>query len=206
MRVSSSDSPPAHKIGSMPTGRLIVLVPPASDYGITTQRIWELAIATGGRIQLLSLCKDIANKPSLHRQLVLMSALMGHSRISTEAKVEMGTNWVDAVKRNYQTGDIIVCFAEQCDGFLRKPLSQILEENLDTPILILGGHYHEQPSRLNPLSRTAFWIGVISIITAAFFLQIWIMSLPRDWSQTTLLILAVITELWLIWVWNQLFS
>src|SRR5688572_4951131 len=79
-RGSSSASSAIHKIGSMPAGRLIVLVPPASDYGITTQRIWELAIATGRRIQLLSLCKDRANEPSLHRQLALMSALVGDSR------------------------------------------------------------------------------------------------------------------------------
>jgi len=205
-RVSSSDSPTMHKIGSMPAGRLIVLVPPASDYGITTQRIWEVAIATGRHIQLLSLCKDIADEPSLHRQLVLMSALLGDGRISTEAKVEMGMNWVDAVKRNYQTGDIIVCYAEQHDGFLNKPLNQILEENLDSPILILGGLYPERPSRPNLLLRVSLWVGVISIITGAFLLQIRITSLPRDWPQTTLLILSVIVEFWLIWVWNKLFS
>ena len=190
----------------MPTGRLIVLVPPTSDYGITTQRIWELAIATGKRIQLLSLSKDTANEPSLHRQLVLMAALVGDNRISTEAKVELGTNWVDAVKRNYQLGDIIVCFAEQRNGFLRTPLHQILEENLDSPLLILWGLYPERPSRLNLLSSIALWAGVISIITGAFFLQIRIMTLPRDWAPTTLLILAVVAEFWLIWVWNKLFS
>ena len=195
-----------YKIDSMPTGRLIVLVPPTSDYGITTQRIWELAIATGKRIQLLSLSKDTANEPSLHRQLVLMAALVGDNRISTEAKVELGTNWVDAVKRNYQLGDIIVCFAEQRNGFLRTPLHQILEENLDSPLLILWGLYPERPSRLNLLSSIALWAGVISIITGAFFLQIRIMTLPRDWAPTTLLILAVVAEFWLIWVWNKLFS
>src|SRR5688572_28561236 len=201
--VSPSDALAAHKLGAMSAGRLLVLVPPEFDYGATTRRIWELAVATGRDILLLSLCKDRAKEPSLRRQLVLMSALVGDSGVSTGAKVEMGANWVDAVKRNYQTDDIIVCFTDQRDGFFYKPLNLILEANLDAPILILSGLYQQ---RLNLLSSIFLWAGWTSIITIAFFLQIRITSLSRDWPQTTLLIVSVIAEFSLIWLWNDLFS
>jgi hypothetical protein len=50
------------------------------------------------------------------------------------------------------------------------------------------------------------WSGAIGIIVGAAILQIRITSLPQDWVQTTLLILSVFGEVWLIWAWNSLFS
>src|SRR5690349_18725852 len=112
LKVSLSESLSLPEIGPLSAGRVLVLVPPDSDYGAAIRRIWELAVATGRSVQLLSLCKDRVEEAGLRRQLVMMSALVGHSGIGTEAKVEMGVNWVEVVERNYQTGDIIVCFAE----------------------------------------------------------------------------------------------
>jgi len=203
---SSSDTSIMLKTGSMSAGRLIVLVPADSEYGAATRRIWELAVATGRHVQLLSLCKDRTKELSLRRQLILMSALVGDSRISTEAKVEIGANWVDAVERNYQTGDIIVCFAEQRAGLLQRPLNQILEANLDAPVYILSGLYTREYSSSNWVSQAIAWTGSIGIILGFFLLQSRIGLLPNDWTQTTLLILVVIFEFWLIWVWNNLFS
>ena len=204
--VSPSDSLAVHHMAAMSAGRLLVLVPPEFDDGAATRRIWELARATGRSVKLLSLCKDRVKEASLRRQLVMMSALVGHGGIAIEAKVEIGANWVEALKRNYQTGDIIVCFAEQRVGFLNRPLNQILEEDLDMPIVILSGLYPQYRSRLNLLSRISLWTGLISIITGAFFLQIQITALLRGWEQTTLLIFSVIAEFSLIWGWNHLFS
>jgi hypothetical protein len=186
--------------------RLIVLVPADLEYTVAIRRIWELAIATSRHVQLLSLCKDMAQEPSLRRQLVTMVALIGDGKVFTEAKVEIGANWTEAVKRNYQTGDMIVCFTEQRAGLFQKPLNQILEANLDAPIYILSGLYPQRPSRFNVLSFIPLWAGLISIIAGAFLLQAQIMSVPLAWAQTTLLILSAIAEFWLIWAWNNLFS
>jgi hypothetical protein len=197
-------TPPSMDGGS--AHRLIVLLPADADYTAATRRIWELAVSTGSHVQLLSLCKDMAEESSLRRQLILMSALVGDSRISTEAKVEIGANWVDAVKRNYQTGDMIICFAEQRAGLLHRPLNQILEANLDAPVYILLGLYTREYSGLSWISQAIAWIGSIGIIVGFFLFQSRITLLSNDWTQTTLLILAVIFEFWLIWVWNNLFS
>src|SRR5919108_4299833 len=198
---SSSDTSIVRTTGS---SRLIVLVPADLDYGPATRRIWELAVAAGRRVQLLSLCKDFVEESSLRRQLILMSALVGDMRISTEAKVEVGANWVDAAKRNYQTGDIIVCFAEHRDGLFLKPLNQILEANLDAPVYTLSSLYTQEYSSANWVSQAILWTGWIGIIAGFFLLQSRIALLPIDWTETTLLILSVTLEFGLIWVWNNL--
>jgi hypothetical protein len=185
---------------------LIVLVPADSDHAAMTHRVWKLANETGMRVQFLSLCKDAAQEPALRRALITTSALIQDGRVSAEVKVEIGTNWVDVVKRNYQTGDMIVCFAEHRAGLWQRPLSQILKSDLGAPVYLLSGLYSESRSQSNLLLQLMAWAGSIGIIVGSALLQIQITSFSQDWAQTTLLILSVIGEVWLIWAWNSLFS
>lgn len=187
--------------------RLIVLVPDADlDYVAATRRVWELATELGADIQFIGLYKDTARESSLRRQLVTMTAMVQDGNVSAEAKVEFGNNWVRVVKSNWQVGDMIVCFAEQHAGPLYKPLSQILRSNLEAPIYVLSGLYPQNQSKFNILSLIALWTGLISIVSGSFLLQMRLVSLPRDGTQTILLIISVMAELWLIWVWNNLFG
>ena len=199
----------ASLLGPKPARRLIVLVPDMeSDYIPTIRKIWELASAQHARIKFLGLCKDAAKEPGLHRQLITMSALsalVGGDEVSTEAKVEIGMSWVDVVKRNSQTGDMIVCFEEQRAGLLHRPLSQILETSLNFPVYILSGLY-PQKSKSNWLSQVMVWSGFIGIIICFCILQVKIVQLPKDWFQSVLFILSLIPEFWLILVWNNLFG
>ena len=191
--------------GLEPMRRLVVLVPEmGSDYIPALRRIWELAHAQHAQILFLGLCKDVANEPGLHRQLVAMSAMIRDDKISSEARTEIGTNWVDVVKRNSQTGDMIVCFQEQRAGLLHRPLSQVLESNLSFPVYILSGLY-PQKSTSNWLSKVIVWSGSIGIIIGFYILQIKIDQLPKDWFQNALLIFSIILEFSLIWIWNSLF-
>jgi len=171
-----------------------------------THRVWKLAMTTGMRVQFLSLCKDAAQEPALRRALITLSALIRDGRVCADVRVEIGTNWVDVVKRNYQTGDMVVCFAEQRAGLLSRPLSQILQTSLHIPTYILSGLNAQSPSGLNWLSQVMVWVGSLGIIVASTFLQMQITSLAQDWVQTLMLILSVLGEVWLIWGWNSLFS
>jgi len=187
-------------------GRLIILIPAEADYALATKRIWKLSVTTGMHIQLIGLCKDWSQEPSVRRELVTMSALIRDGKVCAEAKVEIGTSWVDVVKHNVQPGDMIVCFAEQQAGLFHRPLSQILQSNLKMPVYILSGLAPQSSSRSNWLPQILVWLGAIGIIIGSAFLQIRITSLSENWAQTTLLILSVIGEAWLIWGWNSLFS
>lgn len=201
----SSTSYPASLSGYKPARRLIVLVPDLeSDYIPATRRIWELANAQGANVQFLGLCKGTRQELNLRRVLATMSAMVKDDKVSTEAKVEIGTSWMDVVKRNYQMGDMIVCFAEQSAGLLHRPLNQILESNLNFPVYILSSLY-PQKTKSNWLSPVMLWSGAIGIIISFCILQVKIDQLPKDWFQNALLIFSIIPEFWLIWVWNSLF-
>jgi hypothetical protein len=184
---------------------LIVLVPTDSDYTAATRRIWKLANTLGAQVQFLGLCKDAAQEPGLRRGLITMKSLLQDGKVFAGLKIEFGTNWVEVVRRNYQEGDTIVCFAEQRAGLFHRPLSQILVSDLKVPVYILSGLSPKESLGSNWVSQAAAWGGSIAVIAGAFLLQIRITSLPQDWAQTTLLILTVIVETWLIWMWNSLF-
>lgn len=189
-----------------PARSLIVLVPADLDYTTATRRIWELAHAQCAGVQFLGLCQDPVQELGLRRQLVTMSALVGDGKVPTEAKVEIGTNWVDVVKRHYRAGDMIVCFAEQRAGLFHRPLSQVLESNLSAPVYILPSLSPASASRTNWLAQGMGWVGSFGIMAGFFWLQVKISQLPQDAAQTVLLILSVAVEIWLIWLWNSLFT
>ena len=186
--------------------RLIVLVSTDTNYIAAIRRISDLAKICGAQVLFLGICNEAAQKFRLRRELATLSALLADTHVSVEAKMENGMNWVDVVTSNYQVGDMIVCLAEQRTGLLHKPLSQILESNVGAPVYILSGLIPERRSHSNWLSGIILWGGSIGIVVAAFLLQIQITSMPEGWAQTTLLVLSVITELWLLWVWNRLYD
>ena len=195
--------PPVSPSKREPTSRLIVLIPNLEvDYVPATSRIWELANALHAHVLLLSLSKDARQEPSLRRSLISMAAMVQDGRVLATGKIEMGTNWVDIVKRNYQTGDMIVCFAEHHAGPLHKPLSQILQSDLKLTVYILSGLHLPKP-KSNLLSQVIVWSGSIAIIVGFCILQMNIVQVSKDWLQTILLILAIIPEFWLVWAWNS---
>jgi len=189
-----------------PGGRLIVLVPVDADYSAATRPIWELANASKSSVQFIGLCKDTAQEATLRRQLVTMSTMVQDAKVHAEAWIVIGKDWVSAVKSDLQDGDMIVCFAEQHTGLLHRPLSQILESNLRLPVYVLSGLPTQRRGRTGWLSQIAAWTGSLGIIAGSTLFQIQLVSLPGAGTQTTLMILSVIAEAWLIWVWNGLFG
>ena len=184
--------------------RLIVLIPADADYSTVTRRIWRLANETNSDVQLLGLGKDTTQELALRRDLATMAALIRDSRVFVDTKVEIGNNWLNAVKHNYQDGDMIVCLAEQSIGIRQKPLSQVLESNFKAPVYILSDIRSSRPQS-SVLSQVIAWSGFIGIIAGSFVVQSKIIQLPDDWFRTVLSIVLLIPEFWLLWVWNSLF-
>src|SRR6266498_752640 len=162
-----------------PAQRLIVLVPDLEwDYIPAIHRIWELANFQSARVMFISLCKDPKQELSLRRALVILSAMVQDGKITVEMNVEIGMNWVDVVKRNYEMGDTVVCFAEQRVGLLHKPLSQILESNLIIPVYVVSGVYLPKP-KSNRLAEVTVWLGSIGMIAGFGLLQVKIMQVSE---------------------------
>ncbi|HMB23582.1 MAG: hypothetical protein ACM33V_05095 [Chloroflexota bacterium] len=176
---------------------LIVLVPANIDFNNAAQRIWTLAQTGGMQIRLIGLCKDMIGEAKLRRELIAAAARLQDGRTCAEVKVVAGSNWVEAVKPNFETGDVIVCFAEHQAGLLQRPLSQILTANFQTTVYILSGLTSQKP-RSNRLLQISTWLGSVATIVAFGILQAKIVQLPQGALQTTLLILSLIPEFWLI--------
>lgn len=185
--------------------RLLVLVPAQVDYTSATHRLWELARAFGCNIFFLSLCTDPAQEASLRRQLIMMSAMVHDGKVFAEARVEMGTNWVSAVRSYLQADDMIVCLTEQRIGFLHRPLHEILKTNLDVPVYILSDP-HPHNSKQDRFSQIVMWLGFLAIVIGSGFLQVKIAQLTQGWLQTVLLVVSTLNEFWLIWVWSRLYD
>ena len=186
-----------------PAQRLIVLVPDLEwNYIPAIHRIWELANSQPVRVLFISFCKDPKQELSLRRALVILSAMVQDGKIPVETTVEIGKNWVNVVKPNYQTADMIVCFAEHRAGLLQKPLSEILESNLIIPMYVVSGVYIPK-SKSNWLTQVTTWLGSIGIISGFGIFQVKMTQVSEGWLQTILLIIVVIFEIWLIWAWDS---
>ncbi len=188
--------------------RLIVLIPDfEADYNLILQRVWELARTLGSHVLFLGLCKDAADEPRIHRELITLSALLQDGWVSTEAKVELGTNWLKALKANWQPGDVVACFAGQSVGLTQKPLGQILESDLHATVYVLDGFYPvEQLASFPWLSNVLVWTVSLAILVGFFWLQVRFSQLPDVLARNILISVSVLGELGLIWGWNSLFS
>ena len=190
---------------SEPGHRLIVLVPESeADTTNAGRKIWELAHALGSRVQFLGLCKDEAREPSLRRQIIAMSTMVDGGNVPVESKIEFGDNWLNLVKSNLSKGDVVACFAEHRTGFTNRPLSQILESNLNATVYILPEFQLERP-RITWISSVLSWAGSIAIIALFFWGQAKLTQMPQDWAHTSLLYLSIFIEVGLIWLWNSQF-
>lgn len=189
-----------------PARRLIVLAPdPEADIANAAPRLWELANALGCSIQLLGLCGDEAQEPSLRRQMITLSAML--APITVEAHIEIGRDWLELVRHNWRPGDVIACFAGQPSGLGNRPLSQLLASNVDAIIHVLDGLYPEAAPRPSLLSRIAlFWTGAMGVLSVFFWLQIRLVTLSGDWAHTALLYVSILAEVSLLWGWNTLFG
>lgn len=191
--------------GSKTARRLVVLVPDLEWRFIAAiHRIWELANSQHACVLLISLCNDLQQESSLRRALIILCAMLQDGKIPVETKIEIGMNWVDVVGRNYKTDDMIVCFAEQRAGLLQKPLSQILGSNLSIPVYVVSGVYIPKPQS-NRLADATAWLGSIGIIAGFGLLQVKMMQVSEGWFQSSLLILVVVFEIWLLWLWDNWF-
>ena len=190
-----------------PAHRLIVLVPESDmDTTLTARKIWELANTLECSIQFLGLSKDTAHEPGLRRQLVTLSAMVGYEHISVESKIEIGNDWLSVVKSNWHEGDMIVCFAGQSSGLARRPLSQMLESNLNATVYVLGGFHQEVHARSSWMFNALAWAGSIGIILGFFWLQSKLGQFSTDWAYSTLLYISLFAEAGSIWAWNSLFE
>ena len=198
---------PASHSNLEPAHRLIVLFPTSEpDSPDLENRIWEIARSLQLNVLLLSVTNDFDEEAQLRRKLINMAAVIKDPYISTDIMIEHGNDWVKQVRKIWQAGDIVACYAGQKVGLMRKSLDQVLRSDLEATIYILSNY---QPAR-NPnstfISRALFWLGSLAIIGGFLWAEVEIVQLPQDWAHTSLLYVGIFLEIGLLWVWNSVFG
>ena len=190
-----------------PARRLLVLMPdPEADSVNAARRVWELAASLQGRVHLLGLCHDEVQEASLRRRMVTLGAMVSSESLPVESKVEFSRDWLDAVRKNWREGDIVVCFAGQPAGLGRRSLGELLESTLKSTVYVLDGVYPVEPPRPQWMSSLLGWGGSLGLITGFLWLQVGLAHLPKDWAHTGPMYLSVLIEVGAVWGWNSLFS
>ncbi len=190
-----------------PARRLLVLMPdPEADSVNAARRVWELASFLKGRVQLLGLCHDEVQEASLRRRMVTLAAMVAVENRPVESRVEFGRDWLDAVRKNWQEGDVVICFAGQPAGLGRRSLGELLESNLNVTVHVLDGVYPAETPRPQWLTNLLGWGGSLGLIAGFLWLQVGLAGLSKDWAHTALMYLSILLEIGAVWGWNSLFS
>lgn len=186
--------------------KLFVLVPSTEvDTTMLIRRVWELANAGAFHIKFIGLYSDAGTELAMRRALVTMSSMMNYGSVTSDLEVINDKSWVDNLKSYINQGDLVVYWDTQTAGSLRSPLSQLLQTDLNVPLYIVRGGSTPQAARSAWSSQVVAWIGFIAIMLGFFFLQTKIYQLANSWA-TTLALLSVTVEFWLIWVWHKWFN
>ncbi len=187
--------------------RLIVLLPATdSDAPNLSHVIWELAQTHKLNVLLISLSNDFEEESQLRRKLITMAAIIRDPYVSTDILIGHGRNWVKQVKKIWQAGDVVACYAGQKVGLLRKPLDQLLRSSLDAPIYILSDYQSARNPNSKLISQASGWLGSLAIIGGFLWAEVKIIQLPQDWAHSVLIYACVFVEVILIWLWNFLFT
>jgi hypothetical protein len=137
-------------------------------------------------VLLLSLCDDYYEESQLRRQLITLSALIGDSHICVDIKIDHGNDWLRSIKKTYQSGDVIACYAGQQVGLMQKPLHEVLRLQWDATIYVLSADHPIKNSKPKLLSQISFWVGALAIISGFLWLEVQLARLPQDWAHNFL--------------------
>lgn len=181
-----------------PVRRFVVPVTnPDVDLTAIARRVWELANATGSRVQFIGLCEDARQELGLRRTLATISAMVNDGNVFAESEIVSGRGWINSLQSRLLEGDTVVCWG--------KEHADLLHVNLDIPVYLIPESNQRNKLRSNWLSRATAWFGSIAIIVAFFFLQVEFDHLTKTWT-ILLQLLSVAGEFWSILSWNNLFG
>ena len=193
-----------------PARRLVVLVPDLDlDEAALARRVWNLAAPNKLAVLYLGLSRSNSEEPHARRQLATLAALTRDDWVTVSTALVAETEWIDALRRVLRGDDLIVCHREQTAVGWRgaRPLGNALCQDLQTPVHLLEGFYAGDPAQaIHPTARFAFWGGSVVILAAAFWLQVQISALPKNWAESALMVLSVVAECGLIGLWSRVFN
>lgn len=122
-----------------PARRFIVLFPTLEvNFSAAARRLWEIARSRETQILLLGLCRNPIQESRLRRDLITLAAMLRDETITTKIEIAFEKNWIEIIRARFQSGDALVCFAEQNAVKSIWRLSQALQNELNIPLYTLS--------------------------------------------------------------------
>jgi hypothetical protein len=189
--------------------RLVVLIPDAdTDESGLAQQIWSIASRRELSVLLLGLSKNAGSGPRARSRLATLAALARDKTVYVETKLEIGADWLQALRGVHRHSDLIVCHAEQHIaqwGHRRKPLGHWIAKELNEPVCVLADFYPGlPPDHLSPASRFIAGAVPFLILFAFTAIQILIHQTTRGTASILLMSASVLIEYGLIGAWHFL--
>ncbi|MBI3242225.1 MAG: hypothetical protein HYZ49_08030 [Chloroflexi bacterium] len=191
--------------------RLVILIPDAdTDESLLARQIWSMASRRELSVLLLGLSRNAGSGPRARRRLATLAALARDKTVHVEIKLEIGADWLQALRSIHRYSDLIVCHAEQHLaqwGMRRKPLSHWIARELNESVCVLTDFYpHLPPDHVNPASRLIAGAVPFLILFGFTALQILIHQMTRGTASIILMSASVLIEYSLIGAWHFLIN
>lgn len=193
--VSPNRGGDSHSIES----RLIVLVPNdrINENGLS-EALTALTTDSVSEIRFIGLGSD---KPNSRLALKLEDLLAKTNTLPVPVFMQIVNekSWFNAVQLVARSGDQIVCLARLNTG----SLVEELRENMSFPVHIIKDTHPTLPSRIGHiLGRVIFEIFPLIVVAGFFWLQIRLEVQLEGVINTIAMILTVLVELGLIFIWS----
>jgi hypothetical protein len=179
--------------------RLVVLVPDGVlDYGKLVQELSMLITPSVSEMVLVGLGQRRSSSPA-SRRLAGLASITQDLLVPQSKKVFDVSSWAEAVQMVAQPGDLIVCQADRRGDRLVEELLQVAA----SPVHLLTGLQPPLQTRLARVLKSLIFNLFPFIVVAAFFwLQVQIDAQNTGLIRTLILIMSVLVELGVIFVWS----
>ena len=175
--------------------RLVVLVPDGViDYGKLVQELSMLITPSVSEMVLVGLGQRRSSSPA-SRRLAGLASILQELPVHQKKQVIDASSWAEAVQMVAQPGDMIVCRADR----LVEELSQVTA----SPVHLLPGLQLPLQTRVvRALKSLIFNLFPLTVIAAFFWLQVQIDAQNTGLIRMLILIMSVLVELGVIFVWS----
>jgi len=182
------------------TRRLVVLVPENElDERALAQRIWSLAAQGPLEVLFLALAPNWDAEAHLRRRLATLAALTGDRQVDASTQLACEANWVLAVEKVRQPGDLLICYDRHTSDswrLQRQHLGAYLSTATNVPAYILVGLVlGPSPRLLNMVRELLALAASLFVIMAFAWLQIRIDQAMDGGLSTLMLCLTVFVEI-----------
>lgn len=184
--------------------RLVVVITAVSEPASLARRV--LGQTTNGiqPVLLVGVAATSEGEVELRRSLVAVEAFVAAQGHRVELQTASGRGWLEKIRPEFRPVDLVACYEEEDAGISRQPLSDVLARGLQATVHDLTDTLRPFSSRRALLPQVAAWLGSIALLVGFLVLQAKIVADMQDWTQTVTLVITLVPEIALIWLWNSI--